>query len=262
MKKLLSLLVVLLCSLSLVACGGTEDSDKSAWEASLLKENTIIVGISPDYPPFESVDTKTQEIMGYDPDMIKAVVSIINEKYGTNLTVELKALEFSTIVGAMQANQIDLGVSGFTYDPERNCLFSTPYLSSKQVIITRNDTNIKSAADLVGKKVGAQLGSTGAKAAKEIEGADVKELGEYTVMFQTLKAGQLDAIVCDEAVAENYVKEMDLYKCEEALVDESMSIIANNSRTELMNIVNEAIEVYLNSDTSRELATKWELNIQ
>ena len=259
MKKLLSLLLVLLCGLTLVACGSDKGTDESDWQASLLKDNTIIVGISPDYPPFESIDTKTQEIMGYDPDMINEVVSIINQKYGTNLSVELKALEFSTIVGAMQANQIDLGVSGFTYDPERNCLFSTPYLNSKQVIITRKDTGITSAADLVNKKVGAQLGSTGAKAAKEIEGADVKELGEYTVMFQTLKAGQLDAIVCDEAVAENYVKEMDLYKCEEALVDESMSIIANNSRTALMDVVNEAVEVYLTSDKAQELKVKWEL---
>ena len=258
MKKLLSLLVILLSVITLTACG-SDETDSLDWQASLLKKDTIIVGVSPDYPPFESIDTKTQEIVGYDVDMINALVDIINEKYATNLKVELKSLEFSTIVGAIQANQIDLGVSGFTYDPDRDCLFSTPYLTSKQVIITRKDTNIKSAADLVSKKVGVQLGSTGAKAVKEIEGVDAKELGEYTVMFQTLKAGQLDAIVCDEAVGDNYVEEMGLYKCEEALVDESMSVIANKSRTALMDIINEAIDTYTASSKADELKAKWEL---
>ena len=50
-------------------------------------------------------------------------------------------MDFNNIIGALQATQIDIGLSGFTYNPERECWFSTPYLNSKQVIITRNDTN-------------------------------------------------------------------------------------------------------------------------
>ena len=256
MKKLVSVLLVIMCLFSLAACGGNKEAE--TFEDALLKEGTIIVGTSPDYPPFETLDSNGN-LIGFDIDMMNGLVAYINAQQGTNLVVEFKQMDFNNIIGALQATQIDIGVSGFTYNPERECWFSTPYLNSKQVIITRNDTGITTAADLAGKKVGAGLATTGADAASEIEGVELVQPGDYTVMFQALAAGQLDAVVCDEAVGDNYVAEMGLVKCEEALVDESMSIIANKSNTLVQDAIDQAIAEYVTTDEYQALLVKWGL---
>ncbi|MGN1344495.1 MAG: transporter substrate-binding domain-containing protein [Traorella sp.] len=255
MKKIVKVLLGSLLALSLCACNKNE---AKTFEEALLKENTILVGISPDYPPFETLDSNG-ELIGFDVDMMNELIKIINKQQNTNLTVEFKQMDFNNIIGALQANQIDIGVSGFTYSPDRDCWFSTPYTNSKQVIITREDTGIKKAEDLAGKKVGAGLATTGADAVNEIEGAQLVQPGDYTVMFQALKAGQLDAIVCDEAVGDNYVSNMGFVKLDEALVDESMSIIANKTNELIQQVIDQAIEELVNSDTYQDILVKWEL---
>lgn len=259
MKKMIALCLMACCLVSLCACGNKKEA--ATFEDALLKEGTIIVGTSPDYPPFETLDTNGN-LIGFDIDMMNELMDIINAQQGTNLKVEFKSLDFNNIIGALQANQIDIGVSGFTYSPDRDCFFSTPYLSSKQVIITREDTGITSAADLSGKKVGAGMATTGAEAVAEIEGAELVQPGDYTVMFQALAAGQLDAVVCDEAVGDNYVASMNLVKCEEVFVDESMSIIANKTNTLVHDAINKAIEEYVTTDAYQALLEKWELSAE
>lgn len=259
MKKVFSLCLVVLCAMSLFGCGKNEEA--STFEEALLKEGTLIVGTSPDYPPFETLDAQGN-LIGFDIDMMNGLIEVINKQQNTNLTIGFKQMDFNNIIGAMQANQIDIGVSGFTYDPERDCFFSTSYLTSKQVIITREDTGIVSGEDLSGKKVGAGMATTGAAAVEQIEGAELVQPGDYTVMFQALKAGQLDAVVCDEAVGDNYVASMGFIKCEEALVDESMSIIANKENTLIHEVINQAIEEYITTDDYQALIKKWELSAE
>ena len=112
---------------------------------------------------------------------------------------------------------------------------------------------------MAGKKVGAGLATTGADAVSAIEGAELVQPGDYTVMFQALKAGQLDAIVCDEAVGDNYVNAMGFVKCEGALVDESMSIIANKNNTLVQEALYKAIAEYITTEEYQNLLVKWEL---
>lgn len=259
MKKVMTLCLAVLCVFGLCACGSKDEA--ATFEEALLKEGSLIVGTSPDYPPFETLDANG-ELIGFDIEMMKELIEIINKQQNTNLTVEFKQMDFNNIIGAMEANQIDVGLSGFTYSEDRDCFFSTPYLNSKQVIITREDTGIASAADLSGKKVGAGMATTGADAVAEIEGAELVQPGDYTVMFQALKAGQLDAVVCDEAVGDNYVASMGFIKCEEVFVDESMSIIANKEKTLIHDAINQAIEEYVTTDAYQALLTKWELSAE
>ena len=255
MKKIITLLFVTFITMNLFACSKKE---VDTFEESLLKENTILVGISPDYPPYETLDSNGN-LIGFDVDMMNELTNIINQQQDTNITVEFKQMDFNNIIGALQANQIDVGVSGFTYDAKRECWFSTPYTNSKQVIITRNDTGITKAEDLVGKKVGAGLATTGAEVLSEMEGVELTQPGDYTVMFQALAAGQLDAVVCDEAVGDNYVSNMGFVKCEEALIDESMSIIAKKDNEYIQKAIDEAINELLTTDTYQQLLKKWEL---
>ncbi|MDO4500267.1 MAG: transporter substrate-binding domain-containing protein [Erysipelotrichaceae bacterium] len=269
MKKIITLLLAVLMCMSLAACGSKESNNTNSndnntvanpLDAALISEGTIIIGTSPDYPPFETLSA-AGELEGFDIDMVNAVVSLLNEQNGTNYTVTFKQMDFSTIISALQASQIDVGVSGFTYSPDRDCIFSTPYIGSNQVVVTRVDTGITTSEDLVGKKVAAGTGTTGAEALAEIIGeGNVQHPGDYTVMFQALAAGQLDAVVCDEAVGVNYVNEMNLVMLAEPLVDEQMSIVIKTGNDTLAAAVNAAVEAFVASEDYNTLLAKWELN--
>ncbi len=247
MKKLLSVCLLICLVLGLCACASDPKPQESAGPLDdvLLTSGKIIVGTSPDYPPFESLNA-AGEVEGFEVDLLNGVIKVLNEQNGSNYEVELKQMDFSTIISAMQANQIDVGMSGFTYNPERDCIFATPHLVSKQVIVTREDTGIAGPDDLVGKKVAAGTGTTGAAALAEVVGEEnVLYPGDYTVMFQSLAAGQLDAVVADEAVGDNYVAEFGLVKCAEALVDEEMSFIMKTGNTKLEEAFNKALEAFM-----------------
>ena len=256
MKKLITICLTLCLLFGLAACGSSSNNNNAPanpLDAALLTSGKIIVGTSPDYPPFESLNA-AGEVEGFEVDLLNAVMEIFNEQNGTNYTIELKQMDFSTIISALQANQIDMGMSGFTYSPDRDCIFATPHLVSKQVIVTREDTGINGPEDLPGKKVAAGTGTTGAEALGEVIGAEnVLYPGDYTVMFQSLAAGQLDAVVADEAVGDNYVAEFGLKKCETTLIDEEMSFIIKTGNTVLADAFNKAIEEYMKTDAYKAL---------
>ena len=246
MKKLLTIAITLCMFIGLCACSSKqEEVNDDPFADALLTSGKIIVGTSPDYPPFESLNAQG-EVEGFEVDLLNEVLKIFNEQNGTDYTVELKQMDFSTIISALQASQIDIGMSGFTYSPDRDCIFATPHLVSKQVIVTREDTGINGPDDLMGKKVASGTGTTGAEALAALIGEEnVLYPGDYTVMFQSLAAGQLDAVVADEAVGDNYVKEFGLKKCEKSLVDEEMSFIIKTGNTKLADAFNKAIETFM-----------------
>ncbi len=253
MKKLLTIAIALCFLFSLCGCDSSDDTEDSPFKDALLTEGKIIVGTSPDYPPFESLNAQG-EVEGFEVDLLNEVMKVFNEQNGTNYTVELKQMDFSTIISALQANQIDVGMSGFTYSADRDCIFTTPHLISRQVIVTREDTGINGPDDLAGKKVASGTGTTGAEALGELIGPEnVLYPGDFTIMFQSLAAGQLDAVVADEAVGDNYVTEFGLKKCEQSLIDEEMSFIIKTGNTVLADAFNKAIEAYIDTPAYQAL---------
>lgn len=79
----------------------------------------IVVGVSADYPPYESLNPSTGELEGFDIDMTETLATYMGAE-GKEVKVVWKQMEFSTIITALQSGQIDLGVAAFTYDPSGN----------------------------------------------------------------------------------------------------------------------------------------------
>lgn len=251
MKKIIALILAVATACLLVGCGA-EKSD--SFESQLVKEGKLIVATSPDYSPYEYYDENGQ-LVGFDVEAMEAIVGYIKENY--NIELEWVKMDFSTIVSAVQLGQVDLGVSCFTYDPERDVLFSDSYLKSAQVVVVNTDSGIKTFDDLAGKTIGVQLGTTGEKAAADITGATLKIMNNYNQMFEVLKNDALNAIVCDEAVAVEYAKQGGFTVLEKKLIDEEVSVIAAKENTELMKVINEAIAKFVASEKYGELKTKF-----
>ena len=168
-------------------------------------------------------------------------------------------MDFDNIVTQLQGDQIDLGISGFTYAEDRKVEWSEPYLGSSQVAVLPKGSSIASLDDLKGKKIAVQTGSTGEEAAKEIEGADVTGLKNAQDIMNALSANQYDAAVVDLGVAKNYVSNGTFTMLDDSLVDEQNYVIAKLGNTEIIDKINKCIETLLASDEYQTLCDKYGL---
>lgn len=246
MKKLLSVLLVCVLALGLTACG-SNDADKNTV--------TISVATSADYPPYESLDTKNN-IVGFDPDMIALFPSYLDTDE-TKYKFEFNNMSFDNIITQIQGKQADIGVSGFTYSKDRKVEWSEPYSKTGQMIVVPGDSKVKSSKDLNGKTVAAQTSTTGAEAAAKIKGAKVVTVSNVQEIFSSLTSGQYDAVVCDYAVALNYVNSQGFKMLDEVLMEEYNYIVAKEGNKEMIELINKAIKAFVASKDYKELCDKY-----
>ena len=251
--KVIKTALAAVLALSMFGCSGS----KEGGTAGSNEAQHIIIAISPDYPPFDDLTT-SGELTGFDVEMGEWIFAWLNEN-GYNYTHEWKQLSFDTIISAIQADQVDLGLSGFTYDPERKVLFSDPYYGSAEVAMVTSSSDIKSLDDLKGKNIGAQAGTTGEDCALEIENATVTSMQDMGILVETLKTGGIDALILDEPVAKNYAASGSFTVLDGILIDEETHIIAKEGNTELMDAVNKALKAFLESDDCAALLEKYGL---
>src|SRR5262249_49801325 len=128
---------------------------------------TLKVASDATYPPFESVNSTTGKIEGFDIDLMNAIAR------KADFRIEHHNALFDTIFTALANGQYDVVISAATITAERQQVvsFSDPYFVAGQVIVVRKtDTaKIKSAQDLAGKTVGVQTGTTGEQVTKGIQ---------------------------------------------------------------------------------------------
>ncbi len=266
MKKLFCLLAVVLLSLSLVACssndnGGSNQSGDSTEDTS-TETITISIGMSPDYPPYESLDTNGN-LIGFDVEMLKEMETLLYETYGKNYKFDIVQMNFDNIIVQMQGGQLDAGVSGFTWSEEREgaVLFSTPYCNSKQVVMVLANSDVNSLSDLDGKLVAAQTGTTGEYAAQDSFGQEnVTSIQTVLDMIPGLDANQYDAVVLDSAVANSYASTGKYKVLDETLVDEMNYIVVANGKDDVLSTINEGIKLFIASDKYSKLCEEYQLS--
>lgn len=154
----------------------------------------IKIGTDATYPPFEYIDTKTSEIVGFDIDLIKEICTRMGYK------AEFVVVPFDGIIAGLQSKKYDMIISAMTITEERSkeVSFSQPYyLSGQSIVVTADNTTINSEKDLSGKIIGVQLGTTGEMLAKKIPQAKIISYDNITAAFIDLDNRRLDAIVND-----------------------------------------------------------------
>lgn len=257
MKKLLKGLLVAAMAFTVTACGGGNDTAQESQDQG-SDTVTLTIGTSPDYAPYESLDTDNN-IIGFDPDMAKIFEEYLTESEGKTYKLEFKSMDFDNIVTQLQGDQIDLGISGFTYSKDRVVEWSDPYTATAQVAVLPKDSQIQTVKDLEGKTLAAQTGATGEQAAKDVKNAEVKGMKNVQEIMNGLSAHQYDAAIVDLAVAQNYVKSGNFKMIEESLLDEKNYIIAKEGNKELIEKINQCIEKFLASEDYSKLCDQYGL---
>lgn len=218
----------------------------------IQKSGVLTVGTSPDYPPFESIDD-AGNMVGFDIDLIKAVAKEMG------LDVKLMSMGFDSIIIAVKNGQVNLGMSSFSVTDERkkSIDFTKPYYASGQVVLTTPKSGVKTVADLKGQAVAAQIGSTSAEAAKNIEGANALIVEDANIAVMMLKTGAVKAAVLDIAIADNYAAKSDFVQLEKPLSYEETAAVVRKGCPAFLDALNAAFEKVKASGQLDALRKKW-----
>ena len=205
----------------------------------IQRTKKLLVGTDATYPPFESKDAKTGELIGFDVDLMTAVCSELGVK------CEFTVVPFDGIISGLKNNKYDAIISAFTITPERQRMvdFSRPYyLAGQSIAVRLDEEEIKSIDDLVGKKVGVQLGTTGEIRAKKIEGAEIISYDNIGAAFIDMDNHKLDAVINDKPTSERVIAVMGKAKIVgETLTSENYGIAVRKGEQKLLDAINDIL---------------------
>jgi len=286
MKKFFALLLALMMSLSLVACGGNDAADEApaegtatedtATEDTAVEETTpesdaayiegngkLVVGITI-YEPMNYYDD-AGNLTGFDTEFAQAVC----DKLG--LEAEFQEINWDTKEIELAGKTIDCIWNGMTITPDRaaNMSISLPYVKNAQVIVVKADSAYASTADLVDATLVAEMGSAGEA---QIEGEDANAdlaqaeyvgMNKQTDCLMEVKAGTADAAVLDWTLAKSMVGEgtdfADLKMMEGVELATEEYGIAFRQGSDFTAKVDEAVKALVADGTLPALAEKYGL---
>ncbi len=242
MKKLLSLVLVfaLVVSLSavLTSCG----------------DNKLTMATNAEFPPFEYVENG--EVVGADADIAKAIA----EKLGMEL--EIVNIDFDAALTGAATGKYDMAVAGITANDDRrkNMNFSDNYYMASQAIIVTSDSEIEGVADLEGKIISCQEGTTGEQYLLD-EGYEIQSFKTGAEAITALTSGKVDAVVIDNQVAIALSDKQDgkTKVLDEALTEEAYAIAVEKGNDELTEKVNKALGELKEEGKLNEIFDKYDL---
>lgn len=219
--------------------------------------DTLVFGTNAEFPPFEFVSSNGL-IDQYDGIDI-AVAKKIGDDNG--MAVKIENMEFDSLLIALQNGQIDAVIAGMTVTEERKeaVNFSTPYYVAKQVMIVKEGSDIKKAADMADKKIVVIQGYTGETCVNDM-GYDYEAFKKGTEAVMELVNGKCDVVVIDSATAAKYIGDNEglvIVEDDEAFASEEYAIAVAKGNEELLAKVNASIEKMIADGTINEFSAKY-----
>lgn len=278
-KVLALILAMAMMVCTLVACGSSADTNTEAADAAVETEDTaaeaadtenteeteaapaeggtLTFGTNAEFPPFEFVTANG--VIGEFDGIDMAIAKQIAEENG--MTAAIENMEFDSLLVALQNGQIDAVIAGMTITEERAEAvdFSIPYYTATQVMIVKEDSDIASAADMADKKICVIQGYTGEVCVNDM-GLPYEAFKKGTEAVMELVNGKCDVVVIDSATAAKYVADNEGLKIVEdpdAFESEEYAIAVQKGNTELLDMVNAAIEAKLADGTISDLAVQY-----
>lgn len=224
-----------------------------------IKDKGVInIGLEGTYPPFSFVD-ESGKLAGFEVELSEALAKELGVK------AKIQPTKWDGILAALESKRLDAVVNQVTISEERKKKydFSEPYTISgiQALVLKKNlDTlNIKSAADLAGKKVGVGLGTNYEQWVKEnVPKAEVRTYDDDPTKFQDLKNGRIDATLIDRLAALEYAKKApDTAAAGDAFSRQESGIALRKGEPELLEAINKALDKLRADGTLAKLSEKY-----
>ena len=248
LKKILALSLALILVVScLTACG-----KKGPSLADVKKAGKLVVATSPDFPPFENLEGG--KVVGIEVDLMEMICKELG------IELQLEQINFDAVLTGVQSGKYDCGMSGISVTPkrEKNTLFTTPYCLAAQCIVVRADSNIASKADLAGKKISVQTGTTAAEFCSG-EGYDLSQFELNQDAKTALTQGKVEAWVVDDLTAAEMCKGDDSVKIlSESMTTEPYAFAFAFGSEDLVAEINKILEKLIADGTVEALFAKYD----
>lgn len=252
--------VVAVAGLALAACGD-DKSDSSSGATTTAKSGTLVVCSDIPYEPmeFEATTTKTPSgYTGFDIDLVQDIATKAKE------SLEVKVTPFDGIFAALNAGKCNAVVSSVTItaDRKKNVDFTTPYFDSNQslMVLKENAAKYKTLADLAGKTIGVQSGTTGEEYAKSHtpSGATITALPGSADLFAALDSGKIDAILQDYPInAYRATQKDNVVITEKIKTDEQYGMAVKKGDAATLKLLNDGIATAKSDGTYDSLYQKY-----
>ena len=260
MKKILSLVLMLTMLVACFAGCGAKESD------------TLVMATNAAFPPYEYIEDG--EYVGIDVEIANLIANELGKK------LEIKDVEFGSIIGGVKSGKFDIGMAGMTVTEDRkvNVNFSTTYATGIQSVIVKSDCTYASYEDFYtgfdaegnpqgvveGIKIGVQQDTTG-----DIYCSSVPAewgFGEENVIryktgadaVQALIEGKVTAVIIDNEPAKSFVASNEGLKIQEtAFTEEEYAIAVNKKNDELLEDINAALKKLTDNGEIQKIIDKY-----
>ena len=259
MKKWIAMLIA---AMMLLSCSAALAEDTGL--ADVLAKGTLVMGFDEAYPPMGFVADDGTHV-GFDIDLAREVCARLGvELVLQPISWDAKELELS-------GKNIDCIWSGLTITPERQeqMLFSIPYLANEQVLVVRSDSGIATMADVAGKVLGTQAGSSSVDvldATPELKDAvaEVALYGDFVTALMDLRLGGIDVLLIDSVVGNYYIAQQEdpsfFTVLPEVLEAEEYGIAFRKGEKTLADAVSSTLVAMLDDGTLAKITADWFAN--
>ena len=276
-KKVIFSLLLLACFWLLAGCGSdpagsssgsgaaASASDKGQTLAKAREKGVLTVASSND-APFAYIDTKSNAFSGVDADIIKEIAKRLGIP-----KVEMKQVPFENLLIELNKGTVDMVTDAVYIKPERleKAYFTNIWYKEGEAVVVKQDSPIKSKADLQGKVIGAQKGvaflETAQKWQQAGKVAEVKVFNNQAELMMAVHTGKIDACITDGIVAAYTIKqnaslELRILSPYEAEASGKIGAAIRFEDKELLDAVNAELEKMRADGTLKSILEKYGLN--
>jgi len=256
-SRLTALLAAVAMATLVVLASGCGSSDDGTTGESGGGGEKLTVGSDVPYPPFEEFGKTKSEFKGFDIELVEAIAAKIGR------APEFKDTSFDTIFRDLAQGKFDMVASATTITDEREETvdFTNPYYlpSAQSIVVTKGNSDLKTAEDLEGLVVGVQQGTTGEEyVEEEIETKELRTFPQGPDTIPALKAGTIDAVVIDRPVAENIVEADSGLEISGGIeTEEQYGFVVQQGDEELLEELNEGLAEVIDSGEYKTIYKKW-----
>jgi len=249
-----ALSLTLIMVLGFMVMAGDNSLDK------IREKGKFVVGLDDTFAPMGFRDEEGN-LVGFDIDLARVTA----ERMGVE--VEFKPVDWDGVILSLRSGMIDVIWNGLTITEERakQINFTDPYMNNRQVIVVQMNSPIQTKADLAGKVVGLQMGSSSVKALysdPELVQSlkDIRQYATNAEALMDLQIGRLDAVVVDEMHGRYYYisKKPDVYRVlDEELDWEQYGVGVRKEDESFLAELNRVLDELKADGTAEELSIKW-----
>ena len=250
------------CSSQSTSSTATSDNSSavSAEDQSLKKvkdAGKLILGLDATFKPMGYTD-ENNEIVGFDIDVAEEVC----KRLGVELVKQ--PINWDTLTTDLNVGKCDCVWNGLSINEERQekMNLSEPYMKNAMVFVVKGDSTVEKMADLKGKKISVQNGSSAQTILESCEIKDditVSPIATNVEALQQLELGVVDAVFLDEVVADYEIKNSgkNYKKLAEGLEEEEYAIAFRKDDQALRDAVQKTLSEMKADGKLAEISTKW-----